>query len=157
MYNNKNKTKGFSLIELLLSISILFILFTLVNHGFLKKQRGMEFEIASDNLYNQLYEAREYSRNFKNGTVYWVHLETDKYEWFEGYIYSATGVIATSELPGFLEINSIALNGGGNNIIFEKNTGKTQNYWVLKLNSNNGQVVKFEINKQGLISVNDSN
>ncbi len=71
----------------------------------------MEFEITKDELYNQLYEAREHSRHFRDGSVYGVRLENDRHTWFKGNSYSSTGVIVTSELPNFLEINSISLNG----------------------------------------------
>lgn len=152
MYFWKEKIRGFTLIELMMSISILFLLFTLVNHGFIKKQRSMEFEIAKDYLYNQLYEAREHSRNFKDGSVYGVHLDTNKHEWFKWDTYSESAVIATSELPLFIEINSFAINGWGNDIIFEKNTGKTQNFGTFKMVSNDWEIIKFEINNQGLIN-----
>jgi len=152
IYFQKTKAKGFSLIELLLSICILFLLFTFVNNGFLKQQRNMEFEVVVDNLYNQLYEAREHSRNFKDGNVYGVYFETDKYIGFKGTTYNSTGVIATYNLPAFLQITNLSLNGVGNEIIFEKNTGKTNNYGNLNLVSDNGLKLNLQITNQGTIN-----
>lgn len=82
MKNLSIKSKGFTLVELLIATFILIMVFTMVNSGFLKKQRGMEFEIVSDEIYNGLFEARENSRNFKDGYVYGVRLNTDDYQVF---------------------------------------------------------------------------
>lgn len=155
MQNNQN-TKGFSLIELLLSISILFILFSLANQWFLKKQRSIEFEVTADEIYDQLYWARENSRHYKDWLVYWLKLENEKYEYFKGATYTSTWVIATTELPSFLEINTIVLNEGGNEIVFEKNTGKTNKYWSFRLEGNDWDIMEFVINSQGFISTNYS-
>lgn len=153
MKNLSIKSKGFTLVELLIATFILIMVFTMVNSGFLKKQRGMEFEIVSDEIYNGLFEARENSRNFKDGYVYGVRLNTDDYQVFRWSAYVSTGVIVSNTLPWFLEINSLSLNGGGNEIVFSKNTGATDDYGNFKLVSDDGENMTFEISQHGLINL----
>ena len=109
----------------------------------------MEFETASDALYTTLFEARENSRNFKENSIYWVKLGTDQYEFFQD---TSTSVLATTELPWFIEINSTSLNGGGSEILFDKNSGTTSNYGSFKVVSDDGEIMLFEINQHGLIN-----
>lgn len=139
--------------ELLLSIGILFVIFSLVNQNYFKQQRNIEFEIARDELKNALVEARENSRNYKNETIYGLKLTASQYFLFKGSSFSATGTLSTTDLPPFLTLEEINLNTTGDEIVFAKNTGNTENYGSFKLTSDENDSAIFTINNIGFISV----
>jgi len=57
------------------------------------------------------------------------------------------------ELPKSIEIKNISLNGGGAEIVFEKTSGKTNQFGSLTLEGLNNQTKNIIVNEYGVIEV----
>ena len=147
------KTKGFSLVELMLSIWLLFLIFATADYYYLQKQRIIEIEVVAEELKATLYEARENSRNYKDNSIYGIHLNTDSYSMFKWSTLTSTGIDLSTTFPNFITIEEINLNGSGSEIVFDKNTGNTDMYGNFKLINDSGENLLFEVNSLGLINL----
>ena len=147
------KTKGFSLVELMLSIWLLFLIFATADYYYLQKQRIIEIEVVAEELKATLYEARENSRNYKDNSIYGIQLNTDSYSMFKWSTLTSTGIDLSTTFPNFITIEEINLNGSGSEIVFDKNTGNTDMYGNFKLINDSGENLLFEVNSLGLINL----
>ena len=147
------KTKGFSLVELMLSIWLLFLIFATADYYYLQKQRIIEIEVVAEELKATLYEARENSRNYKDNSIYGIHLNIDSYSMFKWSTLTSTGIDLSTTFPNFITIEEINLNGSGSEIVFDKNTGNTDMYGNFKLINDSGENLLFEVNSLGLINL----
>lgn len=121
--------KSFSVIEILIVFAIMAILagiaFTspsLFSHTF-------NLEGAAQNGFSLLLEARAKTLSSYEASSYGVHFEQTKITLFKGLAF-VSGDPDNKEylLPQDVEISTIALNGGGQDVIFKRLTGQTDQY-----------------------------
>ncbi len=138
---------GFSLIELLITIAIIAIFASGAAIWFIGYQRQAELNSAARNIINTLRYAQVRSVSGKDFKAWGVYFDVpgNKYVLFrnEGGGYATATVKEENYLSSFVKISAVTLNGGGNEIVFNKSTGDTAQYG--SANGNN-TAVKLEQN-----------
>jgi prepilin-type N-terminal cleavage/methylation domain-containing protein len=148
---------GFSLIEILLVISILAIISASVFLWFSNYQRQTETESASKMIISSLRDAQSRSISGKDFMRWGIFFDdTDnKFILFrdEGGYASAT-VKEETYLSKYVQFDSASLLGGCNEIIFEKINGATAQSCAIKIvdKSNYSNFINIIITSSGLIS-----
>ncbi len=117
---------GFTLIELIVSISILAILSAGIILWYSALAQGSELKTAAFKILDVLNLAHTRTIASLATSSYGVHFETSQYVLFKGTVYN----VADSNnifypLPSTLQIANISLAGAGTNIVFDRLTGKT--------------------------------
>lgn len=132
--NIRNWNSGFTLIELVLGISILGILMLIGTWHW----RGAENEQALSKdtlgLISIFEEARSLAVSSKSNSAFGVHMSSSTISVFQGDTYTGSNTIITNyNLNSLVQVYSINLNGGGNNVFFERLTGNTSQNGNIKL------------------------
>lgn len=151
------KNRGFTVIELLASISIIVVLATIVFGSINSFRNSKALQIVSEDILSLLDEARNNTLSSKNNYAYGVHFELAKIVLFQAPTYSDLNATnKTIEIDSAVQIYGIALVGGGSDVIFQKLTGKTsQNGTItIRLKSNNSKTKTVKIEGSGIASVN---
>jgi len=154
---HKNK-KGFSLIEIIISISILAIISSSVFAWFTGYQRQAELDSASKIIISALRDAQSRSTSGKDDKKWGVLFDSgnNKLTLFrdEGSGYATATVKEESYLSQFIKIDESSLAEGCNEIIFINSKGNTAKNCVIKIvdpsNANNFR--NISITSLGLIS-----
>lgn len=118
--------RGFTALEILIVIAILAILLATILPSFTNFRRSSLLNTDTMNLVTLINRARLLSVSSKYDEQYGIHLESGKAVLFRGATYSAGA--STNETHLFstgLTLSSIAINGGGSEVLFEKVTGAT--------------------------------
>ena len=128
------KVKGFTLIEqvLVIAIIVLLVTITLVSFSLFRQERQLEGTTAE--LVSTLEQARAQTLAFTGQSVYGVHVDTNQFVLFQGGSYDAAA--ATNKvflLSQDVEASAWVLQGGGNDIIFDRLTGKTSQSGAITL------------------------
>lgn len=142
--------RGFSLIELMITIAIIAIFASGAVIWFLGYQRQAELDSTAKNIVNTLRDAQARSvsgKDFKSWGVYF-DMAGNKYALFrnEGGGYATAAVKEESYLSSYVKISAVTLNGGGNEVIFNKSTGDTAQFGLA---NGNNTAVKIEQNGTG--------
>jgi prepilin-type N-terminal cleavage/methylation domain-containing protein len=148
---------GFSLIEILLVISILAIISTSIFMWFSTYQRQTETESASKMIISSLRDAQSRSTSGKDFMKWGVFFDdtSNKFILFrdEGG-YAGASLKEETYLSKYVEFDSDSLMGGCNEIIFEKIHGETSQNCTIKIvdKSSNANFIDITITSSGLIS-----
>jgi len=117
--------RGFSIIELLIVVSVAVIIFILATSTFSTFNKNRALSGSVENVVSVLETARSRTLASKDDYVYGVHFETDRVILFRDNTYdSGTTTNETTLLSTFTTITDISLLGGGDDVIFQKITGK---------------------------------
>jgi prepilin-type N-terminal cleavage/methylation domain-containing protein len=127
-------TKGFTLIELLVVISIILILTLISLQGLQTFAYRTGYIGASRTVLGALEEARARTLASDGGISYGVHFETNSVTIFQSPTYVAGATTNdTRLLPARTSIDTVTLNGGGNDVIFARLTGKTTSSGTIRV------------------------
>jgi type II secretory pathway pseudopilin PulG len=129
----KNK-QGATLLEVIVSITIILILGMIGMWYFMKARGGEALNKDRQGVVAILAEARALSLSSKNAASYGVHVEASKAVLFEGSTYSSGA--SSNKLHTFnssVQISANSFNGGGNEIIFNRLTGETDDFGTIRL------------------------
>ncbi|MEI7688807.1 MAG: prepilin-type N-terminal cleavage/methylation domain-containing protein [Candidatus Nomurabacteria bacterium] len=157
--NNKYKSSGFTLMEILIIIAIVTVISSIVLFNLSNFRNEQDLKNAEMEIVSLLDKARQNTLSSVNSNNYSVHFEVDKAVLFSGSIYSALdssnekiNFNANVSIPA---IDGINLGGGGNDVTFERLTGETMGgTLILRLKSDASKQKTITINKTGLISSN---
>lgn len=117
---------GFTVLELLIVISILAVLLTIVVSSFSSFRRSSVLNTEVQELVTVINRARLLSVSSKNDQQFGVHLESGKVVLFEGSTYSAgASTNETHTFNSMLTLSPVVVSGGGAEVLFEKVTGAT--------------------------------
>ncbi len=146
-YNKAEKLKGFSLLEIIVTVGILLLFSGIIFPFTITKIKRTQLqsyasEIVAD-IYFQQQEAR--NRNQPMG----IFLESGQYTLFTGETYETATAKEKKELKRGTYLSSIILNDG-TSIRFEGSSFKPLTYGSFLL-SNGRSSVKIEINQEGLV------
>ncbi len=147
---------GFSLIEILLVISILAIISTSVFIWFSSYQRQTEIESASKMIISSLRDAQSRSISGKDFMKWGIFFDdtNNKFILFrdEGG-YAGASVKEETYLSSYVEFDSNSLSDGCNEIIFEKINGATAQNCAIKIidKSDDSNFIGITITGSGLI------
>ena len=152
----RNPKEGLTLVEIICAISILFVVATIGFATLSSFKKTADLSSAADSVLTYLVQARSKTLSAENGAQYGVHIEQNKIVFYSGALYMAS-IPDNQEilLPETVEIFSIALNGGGDEALFKKLTGETDNdgVIVMRLKSNTSKTKTITIRKVGLAFV----
>ena len=153
------KNKGISIIEILVVISLIILIASIVipNLSEFKKQQALKN--TTEDIVSLLNEARNSTISSKNSTTYGVHFEEDSATLFPGVSFAdnvnnkqidfdTSTIISTDD--------GINLEGGGDDIVFERLTGNVANYGtiIVQLASDTTKTKTISVSSIGVVSVN---
>lgn len=142
-----NIARGFTFIELLISIAVAGVILTVVVSGLVSFRHSAEMNQAVDGVVAQLREARRRTIESKNASQWGVHVVSTSTTLFSGPAYDVSG--ADNEvftLPSTVTIS------GFSNIVFRRISGDTDNAGTLMLTqSANTKVIN--IRSSGLAEI----
>lgn len=120
------KSRGLTLLELLIVIGILALLVATIVPSFLSFRRNSILNTETQEVITIINKARLSAMSSKGDMKYGVHLESGKIVLFPGTTYTG-GASGNEEhiLDVALTFSTITVNGGGANVVFEKITGAT--------------------------------
>lgn len=126
--------KGFVFIELLVVVFIIALLASGILAGFRFFQNKMGLEEAGEQIINILRLAQNKTLASEGKLSYGVHFENSRFILFAGSSYQE-GLSSNKQynLSGSLEIASTSLAGGGTNVIFNRLTGRTEQFGSINL------------------------
>lgn len=145
---NKKYSSGFTLIESLLSITILGLI-VFISVPFLQSfQVKNELEITTNILTQNLRNAQIYTRAVKEDDDWGVKINTGNLILFKGGDYVSRDISFDEQF----EISSSISLSGDNEIIFNKFTGLPNTSYNTTLTSSEGINKNISINEKGTIS-----
>jgi type II secretory pathway pseudopilin PulG len=152
----RSREIGFTLLEIVLAISILTALAIITIAAFSPFKQGTDLDTTTERVLGVVLEARAKTLSSQNASQHGVHFETSRVVLFVGSTYNASD--PTNEellLPDTIDISAITLNGGGDDVIFTRLTGETAEYGTitLELLSDTSQTKQISITPTGLSSV----
>lgn len=120
--------KGFSLIELIVVITIIIISAAAVQVSLVSFQKQSDLTTLTQNILSILRKAQSNSIESKNFSSHGVYFESQAYTLFQGTNYNVSSPINERyAVPSRLEIYAINLVGGDNSVVFERIDGRTVN------------------------------
>ena len=115
--------KGFTLLEILISIAVISVISVLVVSGFSSFRESAQLNEAQSQILGVLRDARNRTLSSEKNTQYGVHFETSQIVLFSGSSYSF-GLTSNEPhlFPPITRISSISL-GGPVDIVFARLSG----------------------------------
>lgn len=121
--------KGISIIEIIIILAIISIVLGIAVMSLTSFKEEQTLNSAINESISYINEARAKTLSSKDFSQYGIHFEQSKITLFKGISYISSDPDNIDYiLSSLLEISSISLNGGGNEIIFQKITGKTDQF-----------------------------
>mgnify|MGYP001612319785 CR=1 FL=1 len=124
---------GFSLIEILVIISVMAVLITIgaLDYNFFRQR--LEIDTTANQIISVLRLARNLTMGSNNGLTYGVHFENNQYVLFDDSVYApAAPDNKIYALSAGVEIYGIVLTGGSD-VIFNRIEGTTDNDGYIQL------------------------
>ena len=120
------KHKGFTILEILVAISILALAVTIVAFSFSKLNSSQALDKSATLVTSILDEARSLTLSSKGDSQYGVYLEASQVVLFTGDTYSPSDITnVVTNLNPLVELRDITLSGGGTSVVFKRLTGNT--------------------------------
>lgn len=148
--------RGFTISELLVVIAIAIVLFSIVVSSLSNFRNNSDLVTIAEEGISALLEARTRTLSAYNGAVHGVHFESGKFVLFQGAVYNPVDPLNKETLlPSTVTISTTTLAGGGQDVVFKRLTGDTDQYgtvrWELVSNSSIFRII--EISQTGLSSL----
>lgn len=148
--------KGFTFIEIIITVAVLMVItvFTLVTLNTFRENQSLKNSVNETiALINQ---ARSKTLSSQDFSQYGIHFESSRIVLFKGITFSEPNpdnIVLT--LPSKIEISGISLNGGGVNLIFQKLTGKTDQFGsiIFRVKNNISKMKTIDIKNTGIVDV----
>jgi len=119
------KSTGFTLIEIAVSVAIIAGIGALSLVSFVNSRRVRDLTVTGQTALSFLRTAQTNASAGKNASQWGVHLEQRKMVLFEGSAYAGAVASTSYALASDVEIVNIALAGGGQDAIFHRIDGAT--------------------------------
>lgn len=143
--------KGFTILEIIISLAIFLILAVIIVFSFSRFRSDQELTNNVQETINLLNLARSKTLSSEGSSQYGVHFESSRTVLFKGVSFSESSpdniVVALSSL---IEISAINLNEEENNLVFQRLTGKTNNYGTITLR------IKSDVSKTKIIDIKNT-
>ncbi|HBG81529.1 TPA: hypothetical protein DDW69_01670 [candidate division CPR2 bacterium] len=128
MKKNAPLKRGFTLIEVIIVVSVIGLLSISAASGYLNYQKSTEIKENSGQVAAFMREAQSNATSQKLNKKWGVNLNNDGLQMTLFDDSMAGENKRYYNLPKQLKFDSVSINGGGNDIIFDKMTGETSNY-----------------------------
>lgn len=148
----RTQNAGFSLLEILMAISILILITAAASVSFTNSRNIRDLTTAGQNVVSTLRLAQSKTLAGENGSQWGVQIEADRVILFQGSSYTAG---ASGEeivlLPPTIEIANISLAGGGTGVVFKRIEGTTDysGTFDLRVKENTSLVFPVTIESSG--------
>ena len=131
MTNQNSKRRGFTLIEIMVVISIIVVLVSISASAVLLFSKESNLSINAEEIIGALRQAQNKSLASEGASRYGVYFDStsspNQYLLFNGSDYADPtrdlSFDQVNDLPGNIEIDSIILSDGGSEVVFERLTG----------------------------------
>lgn len=151
--------KAFTLIEILISVSIMLLIIAVVVPPLTKNRQDKLLLQSTDDVVSLLNKARSDTLSSVNGEAYGIKFENDRVIFFTGPTYDAS---ATSNKITYLQngitipLGSLVLNGSATNVLFNRLTGATNQYGTIQIQvTNDASKSKIiTVSKTGIVTSN---
>ena len=120
--------KGFTLIEIIIVIAVIGILAVVGFISYISLQRSVEMESTAKQIVDTLREAQNKAMSIEELDNWSVHFESGEFVLFKGSDYATSTTKEVNGLSPAVQITNLTLNGGGNDVVFDKLEGTTSNY-----------------------------
>ncbi|MBA3550755.1 prepilin-type N-terminal cleavage/methylation domain-containing protein [Patescibacteria group bacterium] len=153
LFNNHFCKKGFTLIEILIVISIIGIISTILMTSFSLFNKSEALDKDTDAVVESLEGARSLTLSSQNASQYGVHFGTSKITIFTGTSYTESASTNRDVVLSPTDtILTISLTGGGSDVVFKRLTGETtQNGTVIISSPSTSKTRTVTIYKTGVI------
>jgi prepilin-type N-terminal cleavage/methylation domain-containing protein len=153
---NFKKQKGFTFIELLISLAVTALLLAIIIPSFSKFRNEQALKAGTEDILSTINDARTRTLASYNSSVYGVHFTSSSVTLFTGSSYSSGS--STNEVKdlSLAVAISTSLAGGTSDVVFDRLTGATSNYGTLTIQAVNdtSRTRTITISKTGVISAN---
>ena len=117
-------SKGFTILEILISLSVLAIIAVIILTTFVSFRKSQALVLDTDTVVAVLRQARNQTIASKNSSAYGVHFASSKVTLFTGSTYSS----GSSSNQDFIlnstdSVLTISLAGGGSDVVFQRLSG----------------------------------
>lgn len=117
--------KGFTLLEMFITIAILGIVTTLVITAFSKLNSRQALDKSADLVVSILNEARSLTLSSSEATQYGVNFQTSQIVLFAGASYATSSVSnIITPLNSYVEIRDVSLTASSTSVVFKRLSGK---------------------------------
>lgn len=151
-----NYKSAFSVIEIVVIIAIGLILATITVSAFTGMRSRQALNATVEIISSTIQNSQAKTLASKKSKNYGVRFETNRLVMFEGGAFTEPNT-ANKEIKfsNLAEISIISLNGGGQNMVFERLTGETNQYGsiTIRLKNNMSETKTITIEKTGSVSI----
>jgi prepilin-type N-terminal cleavage/methylation domain-containing protein len=139
----QNKTQyGFTLIEIIITIAVIVLIAVLMVTGFQNFSKSASLKVATGEVEAALVDARNKTLASEGDTAHGVYFVEDGFVSFEGTSYSSTSPTNVRyDFSGGVT-GTTSFIGGGQSIVFERLTGKTNATGTIVLTGENGSTTR---------------
>jgi prepilin-type N-terminal cleavage/methylation domain-containing protein len=117
---------GFTTIEILIVLIVSSVLFVVATSAFSRFNKNQALAGSAEDVMSILNKARGQTLASKDDYAYGVHFESDRIILFLGSSYDPVETTnETTLLSALVTITNISLVGGGDDVLFQKLSGKT--------------------------------
>lgn len=141
------KKKGFSLIEMLLSVALVTILFSIAVPPYLSFYKKNDLDISQGTIGQTLRRAQLLSQAVDGDTTWGVRVESGNIVLFKGVSYAARD---TAYDEAFDLVPTITPSGI-QEVVFSKFSGEPQQTGTITLTLDSGEVRNITINEKGTV------
>lgn len=148
-----SNSKGFSILEIMISVSLIGVLTVIVVGQFSKYQAAQFIRTDTEAVIGIIEDARAKTLSSVSSSQYGVHFDTDTATLFTGSSYSSSDPDnKILELSSYVQITDVSLVGGGDEIVFERLSGNTNQYGSITLEASGGDDSRvITVTKLGII------
>ena len=146
--------RGFNVIEIVIAMAILLILSVIIIGSFLSFRDKQALSATASKTMSVVNEARIKTISSKNSLQYSIFFESDKITMFEGTTFSSIDPNNIEfKFSSIIESYNISLNGGSDEMYFEKLTGTTDEFGSIgfRVKSDTTRTKTVNINANGII------
>jgi Tfp pilus assembly protein FimT len=145
---------GFSIFEILIVIAMVLAVVVMAGPFLAGSLSRNELKAFSEEAADALKEARSSAMTGRAGGKYGVHFEASKFVFFEGETYSAADPDNVDhDLSGFVDVGTIDISGGGNDIHFQSVSGSAVETGTITFSDASGETRTVTVNEVGLIDI----
>ncbi len=148
MAGGKNNQRGFTLLEVLLSVGIITVLAGISIPVYMSFNNRNDLDLAAQSLADSLRRAETYSRGVSNDSQWGVEIQTGAITLFKGAVFSSrdTSYDEVTILPGSFAVSGL------NEVVFAKLSAAPSATGNISLTSSNlNETRTVTINAKGMV------